>query len=305
MSWGFLAVNQNNQVLVSSDTRNLHFVGKATLQETVKSVNSYGGIRQWKFRINSAVTPMPFFTMPSEDYYGVSAIRNVSTGVWEIEVIRSGTTDSIPEVYVFADPRAVTPTDTKYGMAVYLADGTRAFDSRLRPLVVSGGISVAPPSNPRTAVIPELNAKNCKADANTALAPDNQNTYTLTGGGGKPIYFFPTLAQAEREAQFSTTERDCTGFDAYGTCIGYGAKKTWKSTYWAFYRGGIKRVGTYLYCGWIVVEYGCRWTYQEDDSFLGIGIGGDSGKGGTWPYSNETLNLAPVAVITADGSKYD
>ena len=45
-----------------------------------------------------------------------------------------------------------------------------------------------------------------------------------------------------------------------------------------------------LRAGWIVVEKGCNWTYDKYSEFLGIGTGGDSGTGGNWPYSNETIN---------------
>jgi hypothetical protein len=58
-----------------------------------------------------------------------------------------------------------------------------------------------------------------------------------------------------------------------------------------------------LKAGWIVVEKGCNWTYYKDSEFLGIG--GDSGTGGNWPYSNETINLAANTVIVADGARYD
>jgi len=305
MSWGFLALNNNNQVLVSSDTRNLHFIGKAFLQETIKTVNSYGGIRQWRFRINCAVTPMPFFSMPTQEYYAVSSITQVSVGVWDIEIIRSGTSGNlVPEVYVFADPRAVTPRDTNYGMQVFRDDGTPSFDSRLQPLVVTGGISVNPPSNPKLASVTGLSAKYCESTsaAGDKLGSDNRNTFPVNIIGTKPIYYYPSIAQAQRQWQFYEAELEC---DDYGLCLITERSYQWYSRYWAFYRGGISRVGSFIFCGWITVEYGCNWDYRKSSSIIGIGIGGDSGNGGTWPYSNETLNLDPTAVIIADGARYD
>lgn len=306
-AWGFQATNNAGQVLVSSETRNLHFVGKAALNRIIKQFDGYGGLRHYAFRIACNVTPVPFFTMPTADYYGVVAVRQVSANLWEIEVIRSGTSATVPEIYVFADPRGVTARNTDYGMLVLRDDGTPSFDSRLSPLVVTGGINVAPPSNPLTVAPPTLSAKYCGSGQGAAdhMGANNRNTYQLAVPGAKPIFFYPSIAQAEREFSFHEWEDECDGFSAYGECIGFGRAYDWYSYYWAFYRGGIRFVGGYLFAGWIAAEFGCNWTYSKKSQFIGIGIGGSSGVGGKWPYSNETLNLTPTAVITANGARYD
>lgn len=303
-TWGFEATNDNGQVLVSSETRNLHFVGKATLDRIIRQFNGYGGLRHYAFRIACNVTPVPFFTMPTEDYYGVVAVREVATNVWEIEVIRSGTSATQPEVYVFSDPRGSTERDTNYGMLVMRDDGTPSFDSRLGPLAVTGGISVAPPSNPLTVPPPTLSGKFCSSDPSGVMGPDNSNTYSFTASGSKPIYFYPSIAQAQREFSYYNYDETCLGFD-YGVCIGYGKSYEWRSYYWAFYRGGIRQVGGYLFCGWIAAQFGCHWTEEKSSSLIGIGIGGSSGEAGQWPYSNETINLTETGVITANGARYD
>ena len=305
MTHGFVAYNNNNQVLVSSDTKNLHFVGKASFYNTIKSTNGYGGIRHWSFRIACNVTPMPFFSMPTEDYYGIAAVRQVSAGLWEIEIIRSGTSDIKPEVYVFADPAGVTTRSTNYGAVVYNDSGEVAFDSRLRPLCVTGGVFVNPPSNPLLGSPGNLSSQYCQSNPQASMGSDNRNTFSISEGSSKPIYFYPSIAQAEREFGYSYTSRECTGFDLYGFCLGYQDKYTWNSYYWAFYRSGIKRVGGYMFCGWIAVQYGCHWDYKDKGSFIGIGVGTDSSAGGSWPYSNQTINLQLTAVITAEGLRYD
>lgn len=163
MSWGFLATNANGQVLVSSETRNLHFVGKAAYDRTINQFDGYGGLRHWAFRIACNVTPVPFFTMPTEDYYAVAAVRSVGPGAWEIEVIRSGIGNSVPEVYVFADPRGIARSpDTDYGMLVLRDDGTPSFDSRFKPLVITGGTNVAPPANPLDNPVTNVTARFCE-----------------------------------------------------------------------------------------------------------------------------------------------
>lgn len=306
MTWGFSAVNDKNQVLVSSESRSLHYLGKATFFATLKSSNAYGGFRRWAFRIACNAPPLAFFSVPTNDYYAVAAVREISTGAWEIEVIRSGTSDTMPAVYVFCEPRGITRgPSTNYGMQVLMEDGSPAFDSRFNPLAVTGGVAVVPPSNPRIAGPGYLNPDNCATNASGSLAPDSKNIFQIGSLPGNPIFFYPSIAQAQREFYVSRSWRDCIGVDAYGSCVGYGEEYRKSSRYWAFYRSGIKRVGTEIYCGWITLEYGCNWDYKRSNSFLGIGVGGDSGIGGSWPYSNETLNLAPTPVISANGDRYD
>lgn len=307
MSHGLLALNNNNQVLVSSDTRNLHFIGKPALHETRNSFDTHGGCRIFVYRVTSPFPILPFFTMPTEDYYGVVAIRSIAASLWEIELLRSGTSTTMPEVYVFADPRASTATDS-HGLVVYMDDGTPAFDSRLKPLTVAGGFSVQQALNPITALAYGLNPKNCdtsNAAAGGAFAPTQYNTYTPTITPSKPIFSFASIAQAEREATFATTERECDGISVKGICSGVSRVYNWTSTYWSFYRGGISRVGSEFRAGWVIVAFGCNWTYSKDTSLIGIGIGGDSGVGGAWPYSNESLNIVSSPVIVSDGSRYD
>lgn len=141
--------------------------------------------------------------------------------------------------------------------------------------------------------------------AGSTMGPDQKNDYPFTAVGYKPMFFYPSISQAQREFSFSETDRSCTGFNAYGNCIGFEDKYYYTSNYWAFYRSGVRYINGTLSCGWITVEFGCNWTYKEKEKFLGIGIGSDSGSGGTWPYSNETLNLTPTTVIVGNGGDYD
>lgn len=306
MSYGFLATNANGQVLVSSQTRNLHFVGKAPVNRLVKTFDGYGGLRNWAYQISCNVTPMPFFSAPTSDYCGVSSVRNLGNSVWEIEVVRSGLSLQYPEIYVFADPRgATTNPDTNYGMQVMHTDGTLSFDSRRQPLAVVGGAAVAPPTNPSAPSSGGLTARFCSSNASSNFAPGAPNNFPASFSATKPIYFYPSIAQAQREVSVSETEKDCAGPKVYGECVLFEDKYYWTSNYWCFYRGGIRATTTSISCGWVAVDYGCNYTWKEKSTFLGIGIGSDSGAGGAWPYSNETLNLQSTPVIIADGANYD
>ena len=307
MSYGFLALNNNNQVLVSSDTRNLHLIAKLTAPYVVDyATDYYGGIRILRYRVTCSAYPVPFFTMPTPDFYGTTRITNLGNGDWDIEIVRSGSSNTYPVVCVFADPRAGSPTET-YGMQVFNNDGTPSFDSRMSPLAITGGVAVTQPSNPRPSFPYGLNAQYCgssEADCGGFFAPTEYNSYSLSGQPTSPMFFYPSLAQAEREAQFHTSDDDCLGSDKFGVCI-TRTTYDWNSWYWAFYRGGIKWTGSQIQAGWVTVKFGCHWLYEQDDSMLGIGTGGSSGSSGTWPYSNETLNLTASTVLVADASRYD
>jgi hypothetical protein len=316
MSSGFLATNDSNQVLISSDTRNLHFIGKATHIGTNKAFNDYMGLGNPIYRINCSVVPVPFFTMPTLSAnvkYGIASINQVSAGVWDISLIKSGNPYEVPEVYIFADPRGVSARDSNYGMLVLNSDNTPSFDSRLSPLAVTGGGNVYPPSNPLVVTSTSLSAYNCGSGTDgTAFNPTNAIGFSIPiGSPSKPIYSFYSLAQAERSFYFEAYADECDGFNLYGACVGASRAYFWSSFYWAFYRSGIGITpdsiygGAALSCGWITADYGCVWDYRKRSSFLGIGTGRSSGSAGRWPYSNETINLNPSPVLIADGSRYD
>jgi len=305
MSYGFLATNNNDEVLISSDTRNLHFLGKYSSPSVTNSSSSFGGFRELTYTITSTVTPVPFFDMPTADYYGIIGIKNTTGNTWEIKLIRSGVGSVYPSLYVFVDARGVVATDD-YGLIVYMDEGTPAFDSRRNPLVVTGGTAVAHPSNPLTTSISGLADSQCGSGiTHSELTPDNESVaYSAGTLPTNPIYHYSSLAQAEREASFSGYDEDCLGLNVYGGCIGYGTVDSWVSTYWGFYRGGIRRDGTSIRAGWIAVLGGCYWSSWSDSDLIGIDVGGGSSAGGTFPYSNETINLASTAVIVADGDRH-
>ena len=304
MTYGFLALNNNNEVLVSSDTRNLHLVAKLAAPAVTNTSTAYGGFVELTYTVECAVAPVPFFTMPTGDYYGIAGIKNTTGITWEIRIIRSGTSGSYPEVYVFADPRAVVSSEA-FGMQVFRDDGSASFDSRRSPLAVTGGTAVSHTSNPRSS-IPGLSARYCgSGNTNGGFTPDSENgPYGVGSIPNKPMFHYSSLSQAEREAAYYDKDESCNGFD-YGFCVGYSTTDEFWSHYWAFYRGGIRQSGNNLYAGWVVVNGGCWWSTYSDSDFIGIGTGSDSGNGGDSPYSNETINLSSAAVIIGDASRYD
>jgi len=302
-TYGFLATNGNSQVLISSKTKNLHFLGKATYYQTLQSTNSYGGIRRWSYRINCITTPVPFFTTPTSESYAILRMTVVAADTWEIEIIKSGSSDVKPEVYIFTEANGQITPNTSWGMKVLNETSGVTYDSRLRPLIVKAGGSATQPYDPLTSVPPPgaLDAAYCQSDASPYLLP-SATTGSSIGGVSivKPIVNYQSVSQAQRQFQVSFVRK--TGFFVKQTYV-------YHSYYWVFCRGGISvaQSGSTLNItnGWVAVDYSCNWTYSKESTFIGIGVGGNSRTGGTWPFENTSINMNPVSFIVSDGSLYD
>jgi hypothetical protein len=336
MSYGFLALNDDNDVLISSDTKNLHFAGKATKPTSAAfSFTNHGQHQELHYTItfpNRTSIPVPFFTI-LHGSAGIAGVTGVNSGssskTWTIKIIKSGViqstggfNDFIPEVYVFTDPSAI-PASGNYGFQVFNSDGTTSFDSRLRPLTVTHVGSALQPSNPlSSASAVTLSGDECADINNNAFTPTQYNIANFgtvgwprqggtSNGAYTPMYHYNALPQVQREVSFAVTSNDCTGFGIYGECLGYNVSTTSQSTYWCFYRGGIgfhHRTGNVnkMRVGWIPCQSGCHWVTSSNALFLALfGPGNSSVSGGAWPYTDETINLTAQNVIVANHSLYD
>lgn len=317
-NFGFLATNGSNQVLISSKTKNLHFLGKATYYSTLQSTNGYGGIRRWTFRITAIGIPVPFFSMPTTDKYAIVRMTLVGSNLWEIEILRSGTSDTMPEVYVFTEVTSEMKPVGSWGMQVLNETSGISYDSRLKPLIVKGGISVLPPYDPMNALpFGQLAQRSCATDGAGAFISDkNTNTVAYNTNLTKPIYSYQSISQTMRQVVRTDQEYNCWPFGYTDIwpfprfCIGVEEYHYWESTYWAFWRAGISGqqsgAHTSINCGWIAVDYGCHRYEHSDSNVLGIvSFGGNSSVSGNWPFTNLTINYNSVPIILADAKYYD
>ena len=298
MTYGFMATNSNGQVLVSSQTRNLHLLQIMTPSSLLytDSTNTYGGMHQWAYRFTSQRTPVPFFSLTGA-LTSISAIRMVAPDVWEVTLICEGLSNP-PALYVFTDPVGRTSPES-YGVKVLMDDNSPAFDSRFNPLSIGFSALIAPASEP----LQNGNVSNLTPVIQVIAGTLNVPT---------PIASYSALAQCERES-YRAWETGGADAEILGKKINpwtdYHSERKW-----AFYRSGIRISPTnQLYCGWICVKHGVYTTFQHNStSSLPniVTLGGDGnhssfGDGGSLPYSNETLNLQPSAVIVANGALYD
>ena len=250
-------------------------------------------------------------------------IQTLPKNLWEVELIRDGTSTTIPEVYMFADTRAtiVAPTDTM-GLIVYKDNGNVSFDSRRGPLNLLASTPVTFPDGPVNTLPTYLDTVSdynfstpgylngyfgiSMTDGNAAalFTPTKESATTISGTMPiKPIYFIQSIAQTELEVYAVQTYSYSSGLFGINS-----THKWWESIYWAFYRGGIRISGNNIYAGWITIDknvsvatpgeitdklFGAwnvsqqaRWTYQN-------------------PISNETLNRTGNVVLISDGNMYD
>lgn len=309
MSFGINAYNDSNEVIISSELKNLHFITKlSTPTSSDGQTTSFGSRWIHTYTVTNCPTvPVPFFNMSANEEVGITAIKTgATTNSWEIEVLTNNVT---PVLYIFADATAVSSNDTQ-GIIVYNADGTAAFDSRARPLAVNDTLITTAPSSPISSFSASgLDCKYCNSNGNSThssqYTPNTSVNYATTLPE-KPMFFYFSLAQCEREASFTCGEEECDGVDAYGNCVGAKRLYSWTSTYWAFYRATLSYPNTAsVNLQYTMYAYDCAWTSSTDGSFTGIGTGGSSDSGGSWPYSNLTLNTADNVVIIGDASRYD
>jgi hypothetical protein len=155
MTFGFSVKNGSNQIVVSSDTKNMHFMGKATytgpvVEFTDASSSGAGfanGLSIFRYVINCAAFPFPFFTQPGWQYQALISVAQIGPALWQFDLAVDGPTAGkvVPEVYVFAEAGGmVYPPSESYGMQVLTSDGSVAFDSRLPPFTAIAGGTVAP-----------------------------------------------------------------------------------------------------------------------------------------------------------------
>lgn len=298
----FIARNSAQQIIISSETNSLHYVGKAT--NISNTASSYSNTYICTFRITSSKVPIPFFTMPAGYTYAVSALRNVGINTWDIDIMKTGATSGMPEVYIFTDPGAVVPSSEPNGLIVYKDDGVGvSFDSRREPLVITNGTTISYPYTPRSPLsIPQGAGywhDNCGARYYTEgyFTPNQENTYSIGALPTKPMYLVTSLAQATQTARSQRIQ-----VDDYWI---YKETRVWISSYWSFYRGGIRVSGNTLYASWMEAFSSCNPFYQLTKAFLGFDYGGYQVTGALPAYSNETINLTNIPVIIADGSIYD
>jgi hypothetical protein len=138
----------------------------------------------------------------------------------------------------------------------------------------------------------------------SSFTPNVTTSYS-TSLPTKPLFFFSSNAQAEREVHVNSEEKKCDTFSIKGNCAALERTYTYDSYYWAFYRNVITWTPSAVGSTWCVANWGCHWNYVKTSQSFGIATGGANATGGAWPFTNENVNTFNNTVIIGDASLYD
>lgn len=300
MSVGIRAYNDNGQVIMSDETSSFYYYGTAEYQ-TQKTDAKYYGVRVMEFDTKTSRPIIPFIRpADSTNPVAITRIYKGSNGYWWLQVCVMGAGTTSPAVHVFTTADAEN-WDTRFpnrkrgnGMKIFRSDKSVAFDSTVgKPLIIRGGLSVSPPTNPTA--------------GGTDLNPSKYNDYNISGMD-RPMFGYYSMAMSERQYDKTETSDKCTGIGYGGVCIGYSKVTVKYELWWAFYRSAIKVSSSTLSCGWLTYSNGYYVKTQTESSlsfFIPIiPVGGGSGSYGSVPYVNSAINLGASPVLLTDEALY-
>ncbi|MBS1188901.1 MAG: hypothetical protein H6R10_693 [Rhodocyclaceae bacterium] len=211
MSYGLLIRNDNATVLISSETVNPVFVGKAVLSQSIAPIPNYTTYWEYRYTVsNCPDLPLVFATCGDGAKQVTLGVESIGSDQWRIVIASTG---SAPEVYVFRKydaPMAAAGDD--YGMEVYTSTGASCFSTRstnkyLR-LVYSGLMP-----NPQSF----MEWRSSSWSGGWLLIPD-QGSYSLVPGVGmtKPIMCFPYAGMAG----LGVVKQSSSAYDQYVYLMG-------------------------------------------------------------------------------------
>jgi hypothetical protein len=313
MTYGFLAHNEQNQVLISSDLENLHYGGQATLTGTYSSgygnfpdysgsYDTLDGNCQHDFSFTTSGTPIVFLRPGDYSRFYAVLTHQQSGNNWTFRTIHSGTSSSPPQLHVFVVASNLPASAEQYGFQVFLDNGTTAFDSRLSPLSVQdGGVSQPPPDPTDSTGLPGVSNTgwNDATLDHDFRSTTRFNSATLSTSVAYTDLMFsaPSLAQAvysRRKDGHKLSEGDAYSDDQhhYSTAL-----------WWVMYRSAFRLTSTTFDSGWATFAAGFHFSSAWEDGGW-MGGGGGSLSYGTQPYESKTINLTDNAYILTDVGRY-
>ena len=300
MSYGLLVENNNGQIIISDSTTTFYYYGPAEAYQ-VTGTPDYGGVTVRLYNTYTSKPIIPFIKPNDGNAVAITRIFRGANNYWNLELAIAGTASAAPEVVVFTTSDAenwssrFNQGSKTYGMAVFRADGSTAFNSNVgQPLAVRGALSVIPPAEPTA--------------GGQSLTPVNYNEYNLPAGITTPMFGYYSMAMSERQYQVNQVRRDCTGIGYGGVCIGFSDTVVQSDLYWAFYRAGLSINGSKARAAWLTYAKGQLTNTTTSSSFSLfipiISLGGGSYTSGAGPFVNQTINLTNAPVLLADRASY-
>ena len=345
MAHGLLVKNNVGDVLIDSDFKHYHFLGKYThssltqvpdlLQGGVASgaqgsnankgaenMPAKGEIYKYQVAVNGATPPIcfvkPTSTGSSAPFAGIVLTKQVSN-YWEIWVFQSAVTSASPVLYCFSPLSQISnSTSSTHGLKTFDSSGTVTFDSRFKPLRVVGGGNITSPTTAHTG------STGSGFTVSLGVNASNVSTsFTNQSSASDLIYYCPSIAHACQ--QYTHIEAD-EGWYSY-TYYAWARGDLW----WCFYRSCFRIASTSSFeANYGVYARGHVYEHKVDSTnlLLGLVLGALTGgayfvaaiaalgtagvftnasvDGGNYlPYENGYRNNSANAFIISKASYYD
>jgi hypothetical protein len=337
MSYGFLAVNNNNKILITDTMENLHFAGKPTLQGNDSASENYGSFPEYgdsdnfddtqagafsdafdeldgriifTYTFTHSGTPIVFVKPTDYSRWHAVLTQSVSGTTWTIKVIVSGTSTSNPPIlYCFVNAENSTGNTEDYGMIVYQSNGNRAFDSRYSPLAVTGGGTITPPADPTdsSGTPTQTGAHNSSSIHGWNYATldhdfrstTRYNSQAISGTYTNLMFSAPSIAQAVYERVMLGYKLSRGGYPFFNSQHHYST-----AIWWVFYRNTFRIRNGNFDAGWTNLSAGYAFSSNHEGGGW-FGGGGGSFSTGSRPYDPKTINLTSNAFLIADATRYN
>lgn len=325
MSYGFVVYNSRAQptVLVHSDLSHFHFLGlgqslglKTTWDAnalaypvTLSSANQYfqgsGGHTVYTVRspVSGNFPCIPFIKPNTFTEFACVLQQQYRNGYLEFDIMTGGVGVACPDIYLFAKADNTPFVNESHGILVYKADSSIAFDSRRRPLVITQGGLIQPPTIPMNGGDPgtgvyENSMGWSECDIGSYISQTNWDfntgglgTYTETGiapqlAVSDVIYSIPSVAQAAYSIK--RHHYHCDGCSSWWDPDEH---HTANMEYGVFYRSGFRITANgYFQAGWIPLKYKA-WASAQRATWAPWGGGECSGSDTVgFPFYANTIN---------------
>jgi len=345
MAHGLLVKNDDDEVLIDSDFKHYHFLGKfnhtsvtqipdimeggianaaqgSNSNKGMQNMPSKGEIYKYTVSVNGTTPPMCFIkptsTGSSAPFTGI-VLTKQSGSNWEIWVFQSTVTSASPVLYCFSPLSQISnSTSTTHGLKTLDSSGSVTFDSRFKPLRVVGGGNITSPTLAHTGSTGSGYTASLNVNASNVSA-----SFTSQSSAGDLIYYCPSIASACQEHTFSESD---SGFHSW-TYYAWARGDVW----WCFYRSGFRIASTSSFeVNYGVYARGHVYEHVVDSTnvFAGLVLGAITGgayfaaaiaaaiaagsftsasvDGGNYlPYENSYRNNSANAFIISKASYYD
>ena len=216
MSYGFRVKNNSGNILVSDETYNLVYLGKATFIGVTYTFTSVLNIptfevSELKYEINSGGAPIvPFLYNPNSggnsnrSAFGGIANLELVGNIWTLYIYIDRFASFVPTVYCFR--RIASAPLTGYGMAVFDASGAQTYNTNANHINLKSIVNVAYGASSvqcgtfsgyvycRPSYADTVTAAGPTTLAKPALSYGTQNNSAAYSTGSQRQYFFENLA---------------------------------------------------------------------------------------------------------------